>query len=240
MQIIDRKTVAEIAAGSLAAVRVFENLGIDYCCGGKIPLEEACRAKGISTEQVQSALDEAMAAGPRDERDWTTAPLRDLVAHIIATHHAYLKRELGPLGERINKVERVYSKRPDSVDGVAGLSVVYNQFASELSMHMRKEEIMLFPAIEASEIAAVAGQPMPFLPFGAFANPVRMMEMEHDNAGNALARLRGITRDFAVPDYACVTYRAMISGLRELEQDLHVHVHLENNILFPRALDLER
>ena len=103
---------------------------------------------------------------------------------------------------------------------------------------MRK--LVLFPAIEAYEKAIGARQPLPPVPFGTVANPIRMMEFEHENAGAALGRLRQMTRDFEVPDYACVTYKAMLSGLRELEQDLHMHIHLENNILFPRALKLER
>jgi regulator of cell morphogenesis and NO signaling len=240
MQVTETKTVAEIAAGSLAAVRVFERFGIDYCCGGKRPLDEVCRDKGLVTEQVQRELDAAAAQPAPEQRDWAIAPLRELIEHIVATHHAYLARELGPLGERVAKVERVYSARPEAVERVAGLSGVFEALRSELLMHMRKEEMILFPAIESYEAAASAKRPLPPLPFGSVANPIRMMEMEHESAGDALAELHEITRDFEVPEYACVTYKAMLSGLRELEQDLHMHIHLENNILFPRALKLER
>jgi regulator of cell morphogenesis and NO signaling len=240
MQALETKTVAEIAAGSLGAVRVFESLGIDYCCGGKRPLDEVCREKGLDAEAVQRELDGAATKPIPEQRDWTTARLTELIAHIIATHHAYLVRELGPLSERIAKVERVYSARPEAADRVAGLSEVFEALRCELLMHMRKEEMMLFPAIKAYEKAIEARKPLPPVPFGTVANPIRMMEFEHENAGAALGRLRQITRDFEVPDYACVTYKAMLSGLRELEQDLHMHIHLENNILFPRALKLER
>lgn len=240
MQAIETKTVAEIAAGSLAAVKVFEKLGIDYCCGGKRPLDEVCRTKGLETQEVQRQLDAAISTSPAQQRDWTTAPLRELIGHIVQTHHEYLKRELGPLGERVAKVERVYSARPEAVDRVAGLSDIFQELTSEMLMHMQKEEMMLFPVIEACEQSVDAGRPLPSLPFGSVANPIRMMEYEHDSAGSALARMREITKDFDVPPYACVTYKAMIAGLRELEEDLHLHVHLENNILFPRALDLER
>ena len=136
------------------------------------------------------------------------------------------------------KVEKVYSAREEAVQSVAGLSQVFEGLASELLMHLRKEETILFPAIESSEDALGAGQPLPRLPFGTVANPIRVLEMEHEDAGNALARLREITHNYAVPEFACVTYKAMLTGLRELEEDLHMHIHLENNILFPRTLNL--
>jgi regulator of cell morphogenesis and NO signaling len=240
MQALETKTVAEIASGSLAAVKVFERFGIDYCCGGKRPLDEVCREKGLDADTVRRELDSAASKPAPDQRDWTTAPLSELIAHIVATHHAYLVRELGPLSERIAKVERVYSARPEAADRVAGLSEVFEALRCELLMHLRKEEMMLFPAIESYEKAMEARRPLPPVPFGTVANPIRMMEFEHENAGAALGRLRQMTRDFEVPDYACVTYKAMLSGLRELQQDLHMHIHLENNILFPRALKLER
>jgi regulator of cell morphogenesis and NO signaling len=240
MQALEAKTVAEIAAGSLAAVRVFERLGIDYCCGGKRPLDEVCREKGLVAGEIEREIEAAAAKPAPEQRDWTTAPLTELIAHIVATHHAYLVRELGPLSERVAKVERVYSARPEAIDRVAGLSDVFEALRSELLMHLRKEEMVLFPAIEAYESAVNARLPLPHVPFGTVANPIRMMEYEHENAGTALSRIRQITRDFETPEYACVTYKAMLSGLRELEEDLHMHIHLENNILFPRALKLEQ
>jgi regulator of cell morphogenesis and NO signaling len=240
MQALETKTVAEIAAGSLAAVKVFERFGIDYCCGGKRPLDEVCLEKGLSSETVHRELAAAAAQPAPEQRDWNTVPLRELIAHIVEKHHEFLKRELAPLGERVAKVERVYSARPEAVERVAGLSEVFEDLKFELLAHMRKEEMILFPAIEACEAAANANRPLPPLPFGSVGNPIHMMELEHESAGAALASLREITRDFDIPEYACVTYKAMLSGLRELEEDLHMHIHLENNVLFPRALKLER
>lgn len=237
MQTNRSTTVADIAAGSLAAVRVFEGLGIDYCCGGKLPLQEVCRARGLDAEAVQRELDAAVNTEANTTHDWNRAPLRDLVAHIVNTHHEYLKREFQPLSERLAKVYRVYNQRYGEM--FIGLPGVFARLRSELEMHMHKEERILFPAILADESAADAGEPLPPSPFGTINNPIRMMEMEHEDAGQALAEIRRITRDFEVPDYACVTFRALMSGLQELEQDLHLHIHLENNILFPRALGLE-
>ncbi len=240
MQTLETKTVAEIAAESLAAVKVFERLGIDYCCGGKRPLDEVCRENGLSAGAVQAELDAVAAQAAPEQRDWSAAPLSELIGHIVGTHHEYLKRELGPLGERVAKVERVYSARPEAVERVRGLSEIFEGLKSELLMHLRKEEMVLFPAIESYEEAVQAERPLPPLAFGSVGNPIRMMELEHESAGEALARLHEITHDFEVPEYACVTYKAMLKGLRELEQDLHMHIHLENNVLFPRTLKLER
>ncbi|MCE5306222.1 MAG: iron-sulfur cluster repair di-iron protein [Acidobacteriales bacterium] len=231
------KTVSEIAAGSLAAVRVFERLGIDYCCGGKRPLAEACREKGYDPAAVLNELDSAAAAGTAPSRDWNQAPLKELVEHIVTTHHAYLNRELAPLSARIEKVYKIYNEKYGPT--LTGLPAVFFGLRSELEMHMRKEEMILFPAIAAYEVAVEAGSPLPQTPFGTVANPIHMMEAEHDGAGNALADIRRITANYAVPEYACVTYRSLMAGLQELEQDLHLHIHLENNILFPRAITLE-
>lgn len=237
MQTESSVTVAEIAANSLAAVRVFERLGIDYCCGGKRPLGEICQEKGLDAGAVQRELDAAGKTSEAGERDWASAPLRDLVDHIVNTHHAYLKREFQPLAERLAKVYHVYNERYGPT--LVGLPEVYAGLRSELETHMFKEERILFPAIVAVESAAVAGAPLPRTPFGPFANPIGMMEAEHESAGQALTQIRAITGNFAMPDYACVTYRALMTGLQELEQDLHLHIHLENNILFPRAIELE-
>lgn len=230
-------TVAEIAANSLAAVRVFEKFGIDYCCGGKRPLAEVCRDKGYDAAQIEHELDAALASGGAPDRDWTTAPLADLIAHIVTAHHEYLRREMPAVQARLDKVYRVYNERYGPT--LVGLPEVYADLRAELDMHMRKEEMVLFPAIAACEAAANAGRPLPQSPFGTVANPIHMMEAEHESAGSALSRIRDITRDYELPAYACVTWRALMSGLEEMERDLHLHIHLENNILFPRAEKLE-
>lgn len=237
MPAIENATVAEIAANSLEAVRVFERLGIDYCCGGKRPLAAVCNEKGYDAADVQRELEAAIAGTPESAEDWNTAPLHSLVNHITGRHHEYLRRELGPLAARVEKVYNVYNQRYGPT--LQGLPEVFAGLRSELEMHIRKEEMILFPAIVSAERAINTGTGLPPTPFGTVANPIRMMESEHDSAGDALTRIREITNGYEVPEYACVTYKAMISGLRELEQDLHIHIHLENNILFPRAIQLE-
>ena len=237
MQSATAPTIRDIAANSLAAVRVFEKFGIDYCCGGKRPLEDVCREKGYKAEDIQSELDAAMAEAAAAQHDWTTTPLNELIQHIVTTHHDYLRRELPAIDTRLEKVYRVYNQRYGPT--LMGLPEVFAGLRAELEMHIMKEERVLFPAIAAYESAVNSGKALPATPFGTVANPIHMMEAEHESAGQALASIREITRNFDLPDYACVTYRALIKGLEELERDLHMHIHLENNILFPRAEKLE-
>jgi regulator of cell morphogenesis and NO signaling len=230
-------TVADLAAGSLGAVRVFERLGIDYCCGGKRPLAEVCAEKGLEPEAVQRELNAGNSSSSGD-RDWNSAPLLDLVSHIVNTHHGYLRRELAPLQARLEKVYRVYNERYGPT--LTGLPQEFERLRAELELHTTKEERILFPAIVAAEAAVHAWAPPPANPFGSIRNPIRMMESEHEGTGRGLEEIRRITNNFEIPEYACNTFRALMSGLQELEQDLHLHIHLENNILFPRAIELER
>ena len=237
MEYIEGATVAELAASSLNAVRIFEKYGIDYCCGGKRSLEEACRRKGQSADLLQQELEIAFRTKPAQENDWNGAPLHALIEHIVAVHHGYLRRELPAIQARLEKVYRVYNQRYGPT--LEGIPEVFAGLRGELEPHMRKEEAILFPAIRRIESAIDSGKPLPRMPFGNIANPIRMMESEHDHAGTTLQRIREITRNFETPGYACVTYRALMSGLAELETDLHMHIHLENNVLFPRANQIE-
>jgi len=202
------------------------------------PLADVCREKGYDPASVRGELESAMSAVAAPGRDWSSAPLQELIDHIVGTHHEYLRRELGPLGTRLDKVYRVYNEKYGPT--LTGLPEVFAGLRSELEMHMRKEEMILFPVIAAYETATLAGSPLPGTPFGSVGNPIRMMEAEHDSAGRALADIRAITTNYAIPEYGCVTYRSLMAGLQELEQDLHMHIHLENNVLFPRALAVEK
>ena len=234
---IQSQTIGDIAAGSAAAINILEGYGIDYCCGGKRSFAEACRDKGLSPAKVASEISAAATARPEQSKDWNTTPLRELIHHIISTHHEYLKLELPRLGKRLQKVVQVHhDNNPAALDE---LEKVYEGLWQELAMHMHKEELMLFPAIERYEAATKSGLPLPPAPFGSIANPIGVMEREHDSAGAALARIRELTVDFQVPGYACSTYRAMLDGLKALEADMHAHIHLENNVLFPRVVALE-
>ncbi len=228
--------LSELAAASLAAVRVFERHGLDYCCGGARPLEEAAREKGLSAAALIEEIERSQAPSGA-ERDWRTAGLMELMEHILNKHHEYLKLNLPALSRRLAKVAEVHgAKDPDRLKA---MTEVYGAMRAELEEHMHKEEVILFPFIERYGWAAAQGLPMPPVPFGTIANPIRVMEREHTSAGAALARLRELTGGYTLPEWACDTVRALWRGLEELEQDLHMHIHLENNILFPRAIALE-
>ncbi len=230
---MSQQTVGEIAAQAPAAVRVFEKYGIDYCCGGKRPLEEACRERGISPEAVLAEVKESAAGGAAD-RDWSRASLSELIGHIVSTHHAYLKTELPLLDARLARVIEAHG----AVHGemLKSLRSVFQALEHELLAHLNKEELILFPVIEDLERARNEGRPPAPTPFGSIQNPIRMMIFEHDSAGQALTRMREITGSYTLPQNACATFSALYAGLEELEADLHQHIHLENNILFPRAL----
>ena len=230
-------TLADLAATSLSAVRILEQHGLDYCCGGKQPLEQACFAKNLTPQAIMREIEEAKVASAAG-RDWQTAPLDELVKHIVGTHHEYLQLDLPVLGHRMDKVASVHGARdPKTLPRMAD---VFAALRAEMEMHMHKEETILFPFIEQYGRAEVQNRPMPPVPFGSIANPIAMMEREHVSAGDALGEIRTLTGDFELPPYACSTVRALYEGLQVLEADLHVHIHLENNILFPRAIALEK
>ena len=213
---------------------MFEQFQIDYCCGGGKPLQDACAARQLDSDSVLSRLNEEITeSGDTPEQDWSAESLTNLCDHIEQAHHAYLKTELPRLTQIVEKVASVHGKKfPELLE----LRSVFASLRAELEPHMFKEERILFPAIRQLE----QSPSRPDFPFGTVANPIRMMEHEHDDAGNALKRIREITADFVVPDHACNTWRVMLDGLEGLEADLHQHIHKENNILFPRAQRLEQ
>jgi regulator of cell morphogenesis and NO signaling len=225
-------TVGEIVASQPLLARVFERVGIDFCCGGKKTLAAACAAKGLDPATVAVMLDAAaQLAGSRPSVDAARMSLTALADHIEATHHAYLKQELPSL---VEKADRVAAKHGWRDPRLASAAETIRGFAHEMFDHMAKEEQVLFPLIRQLESTGAAASHG-----GSIANPIRRMEAEHDSAGGAVARLRELTGGFTPDAEACNTHRAMLAGFAQLESDLHEHVHKENNVLFPRALALE-
>lgn len=229
-------SLAELAAASSSAARILERYGLDYCCRGGRSLEEAAMEKGLDPTVVLQEIAHAQASAP-DDRDWRSASLSQLIEHILKTHHEYLKLNLPALSQRLAKVVEVHGARDAA--RLEGISAVFAELRAELESHMHKEEVILFPAIQRYEQAASRGLPAPPVPFGSIANPIRVMEQEHRSAGGALERLRELTAGYRLPEGACETTKALWRGLEELERDLHAHIHLENNVLFPRAIALE-
>lgn len=233
------QTVRELATEVPNATRVFENLGIDYCCGGGKSLEDACRLANIPVQEVLQRLRQVSApAGNVDELpDFNHADLSELVSHIINTHHAYVKQEIPRVQKLLAKVVSVHGQNhPELFEA----QHVFGALAAELISHMMKEEMVLFPYVVELERTVQSGRRAPSAPFGTVNNPVRMMEMEHEAAGNALKQLRSATGDFAPPPDACFSYNTLFAAFKDFEADLHQHIHLENNVLFPRAIAMEQ
>lgn len=218
--------VGQLVVDKPQLARVFEKFGIDYCCGGKLTLGAICQKKGLDVQAVLTALDQAQVDKPVDETDWNAVSVETLARHILDTHHVYLKENLPTLAQLAQKVARVHGENHPELIEVAR---VYHKFQTEMNDHLAKEEQILFPAI----LQLVKGE-------GGFGiqQPIRVMLMEHDAAGQDLEALRTLTKGFAPPEDACYSYRTLFSGLAELELDTHTHIHKENNILFPKALAL--
>jgi regulator of cell morphogenesis and NO signaling len=227
-------TVGSVVARDPDLSRVFESFGIDYCCGGKKSLAEACSEKGLDPSEVLQQLSDTQATrkGNGNGVSPATMSLTELADHIEQTHHAYLRTELPRLDFMTKKVSAVHG---DKEPRLRELRDTFVSLAEELSSHMFKEEQILFPMIRQLEASETA----PAFHCGSLANPVTQMEAEHDIAGSALERQRELTDDYQPPDWACNTFRAMVDALARLEDDLHQHIHKENNVLFPRALKLE-
>lgn len=237
MNLATSKTVRELALEIPGATRAFEKLGIDYCCGGSRPLIEACEAAGVSVDQVLASVEQEHGSHKQyEEPNFLTATLAELVDHIVEKHHVFTKTEIERLRLLIEKVVNAHGQNhPD----LAQLCSLFATLGAELEPHMMKEERVLFPYVIQMEDAMRRERTHPYPPFGTVANPVRMMIMEHEAAGALLKEMRDVTGNYAVPPDACISYQTLYQALDAFEKDLHQHIHLENNILFPRAVEME-
>jgi regulator of cell morphogenesis and NO signaling len=238
MAIATTKTVGEIAAEVPGCTREFEKLGIDYCCGGNRTLDQACVEAKLPVQEVLERLKKSAESAyqPGSTENWKTKPLADLIANITGTHHAFVRSECPRIQTLAQKVVGVHGKNHPELLQVQEL---FSALSEELTVHLMKEEQILFPYILRMEESVLAGEPAPPAMFGTVMNPIGMMMREHDGAGDALRALRSVTRDYTVPDDACISYRTLYQALQGFEADLHQHIHKENNILFPRAVAME-
>jgi len=230
------QTVRDIAAENPATVRVFEKYGIEYCCGGRVPLADACAAKGLNVDEVIASLEAASEPLTPGEKDWHRESLASLASHIVDTHHAYVIHELPRLNELAGKVVR---RHGDTREELPTIQSKLAELGEELIAHQGKEEVVLFPYIGKLEQFTAGNGAMPRNCFGSITHPIEMMTRDHDFAGNLMVEIRNLSKGYTPPDGACPTFRAFYEGLHQFEQDLHQHIHLENNILFPRAVELE-
>ncbi len=221
-------TISEIAAAHPASPRVFHKYNIDFCCGGKRALSDVCAEKNIAAEDVIAEI-AALAQEPSTETNWQAAPLPDLITHIVTTHHDILRQELPRL---YALCARVAQRHGGTHPHLTEMFDVYCRMAEELGAHIEKEERILFPAI--ASIAQGTGD-------FDITHPVFMMEQEHDDTGRALEDLARLSGGYAIdPSYMCTSFKALYTGLAALDADIRIHIHKENNILFPRALALLR
>ena len=232
-------TVREFATTIPNATRLFEQLGIDYCCGGNRPLSDACARAGLPIATVLQRLEEGesdqkqrSSGAPQVEASGLTA----LIDHIITRHHGYVKQEIPRLQQLLKKVVAVHgTDHPE----LMVIQQNFQELAAEMTSHMMKEENVLFPYVVEMEQAVQQGKAPRRPMFGAIAKPIHMMELEHESSGDALKRMREASAGYAPPENACFSYRTLYAALAEFEADMHQHVHLENNILFPRAVRME-
>ncbi len=232
------KTIGEVVAEDYRTATVFKSYGIDFCCNGGRSVQEACEQKGISPESVFKSLEETKSeAIGRSAEDHNSWPLDLLVDLIEKRHHTYVEKAITDLKPFLSKLVKVHgSKHPELVE----IEELFLESAGDLTQHMKKEELILFPFVRKMVAAEKEDRSVPAPHFGTIQSPVSMMMEEHENEGVRFRRISELSADFTPPEDGCNTYKATYALLKEFEEDLHRHIHLENNILFPRAVELEK
>jgi len=234
MEITQTTHVGDLASRFPATIKVFQQHGVDFCCGGRRPLAEVCGAGTPGFDELRAALERAIAGTAPEARPLGEMPLDQLTAHIVERYHGWIRQELDRVRPMMDKVLRVHGDRHPELAEVAQL---FAELEADLAPHMMKEERMLFPFITAMARAPQGAALV--VPFGTVQNPIRMMEMEHETVGGLLARMRELTNGFTPPADACNTFVGLYHAFVEIERDTHEHIHVENNILHPRAVALE-
>ncbi len=237
-QKIENKTVGEIVVEDFRTAEVFKNFGIDFCCGGKHTVKEVCEKHNINFEEVKDALSKVAqrvnAGNGKNFSDWSPD---FLIEYIINIHHKYVRENIPALLEYTQKIARVHGQHyPELIE----IAQIFRDISIELPSHMMKEEKILFPYIKHLVEVEQTGQSWIEPAFESAENPIHMMELEHESAGENMRKIRALSNNFSLPEEACNTYRITFFKLDEFEEDLHQHIHLENNILFPRAIQLEK
>lgn len=236
MTTLQERTVADVVTENIKAAHIFKKHGIDFCCGGGISIARACEKAKVDPAVLEQELLNLDKTQDR-AHDYNSWKLDFLADHIINVHHQYVE-ESSPLLLQ-------YSKRVNHVHGhhyteLAKIEALVTQVVQAMAAHQRKEELILFPFIKKLVTAERENTEVPTIHFGTVENPIKMMEEEHEEAGEIMRKIAKLSNNFTPPQGACNTYRAFYAKLDEFEQDLHQHIHLENNILFPKALNLEK
>ncbi len=235
MNITEDKTVAEVVTENIKTAHIFKKYGIDFCCGGGITIAKACTKNKVDYAQLEQDL-KAVDTTASNAYNYDRWDLSFLIDHIVNVHHSYVEENITLLKEYASKVAKVHGHHYQEV---VEINVLFTEVANELTTHMKKEEYVLFPYIKQL-VKADKENTTPTPPhFGTVNNPIQMMEHEHEHAGNIFKTIAKLSNNYTPPEEACNTFRALYAKLDEFEQDLHQHIHLENNILFPKAIQLE-
>lgn len=230
MNEIAEKKVGSIVAENFRTAKIFTDYGIDFCCKGGIKLSDACEKKGVNVEEISALLEQIVKQ--KDETHYQDFGMTDLVDHIVGVHHKYVETTIPALKFYLDKIAKVHG------DNHPELLVIRDEFfntADALTAHMKKEEFILFPYIKAMEAARIGNFPLSPAHFGDIENPIAMMEEEHETEGDRFRKISELSNNYTPPADACQTYKVAFAMLQEFENDLHTHIHLENNILFPEA-----
>ena len=231
------KSIGQLVAEDYRTAQVFKAHKIDFCCKGNRTLTEVATKKGLNLEAISEELEAVRSNGQENLPDFKTWPLDLLIDYIEKTHHRYVEKQIPVLKQYLNKLNRVHGERhPELFD----IFEQFNTSAGELSMHMKKEELVLFPYIRKMVAGPTGSEALEKPHFGSVSNPIQMMMGEHDNEGERFRTIAKLSNDYTPPEDACNTYRVAFSLLQEFEDDLHRHIHLENNILFPKSEKLEQ
>jgi regulator of cell morphogenesis and NO signaling len=236
MSFKSKTKVKDIALSNPGARQILESAGVDYCCGGAKSLHEACMHSDVPAEEILKRLSENSEQVSPGESTWVSAPLADLTRHICEKHHQYVREAIPRVRALLEKVK---AKHGENHPEIADIQMLFIEVGREMIMHMQKEEQILFPYIDAVERSVREKKTLepPF--FGTVRNPIQAMMSEHDSAGELVRQIRKASSVYTPPADGCTSYQALYQDLRQFEEDLHQHVHLENNILFPRAVEME-
>lgn len=237
MTAINNLTVGEIVAQNWKTASVFQRHHIDFCCRGNVTVKDACNPLGIDPENILTELTTLLEAEENTESDYNSWPLDLLADYIEKKHHKYVTDRLPELKAYLDKICGVHGDRHPELFEIREL---FSQTVDELTVHMKKEELMLFPFIRTMTKSEREQLPLPRPIYGSVRNPIQMMQHEHTDEGDRFVRIADLSDNYTPPEDACSTYRVSFAMLQEFEQDLHKHIHLENNILFPRAIQLEQ
>lgn len=233
MNEIAEKKVGSIVAGNFRTAKVFTDYGIDFCCKGGIKLSDACEKKGVDLDKISAELEQIVKQN--DESNYQDFGMADLVDHIVGVHHKYVETTIPALKFYLDKIAKVHG---DNHPELLEIRDEFFKTSDALTSHMKKEEFILFPYIKAMESARKNHFPLSPAHFGSIENPISMMEEEHDTEGERFRKISALSNNYTPPSDACQTYKVAFAMLQEFENDLHTHIHLENNILFPEAKEV--